>query len=78
MTILQHTPATRITGLPAPSPGGLHSAFRAGGSATPTGFAARASAEVAHALTFNPNHSLGVDQATAQPVFEFPEQCGTG
>lgn len=55
------TPATRVAGLPAPSPGGLHSAVRAGGCATPTGFAARASVEATHALTFKPDHSLGAD-----------------
>ena len=48
--------------LPAPSPGGLHSAVRAGSCATPTGFAARASAETANALTFNVGHSMGADQ----------------
>jgi hypothetical protein len=57
---LQYASATRITGLSAPSPGGLHSAVRAGGCATPTGFAARAGAQTNHALTFNPDHSLGV------------------
>jgi hypothetical protein len=46
-------------GYRTPSPGGLHSAVRAGGCATPTGFAARAGVEAAHALTFNPGHSLG-------------------
>lgn len=53
--------AARVAGLPAPGPGGLHSAVRAGGSATPTGFAACAGIEVTHALTFNPEHSLGAD-----------------
>jgi hypothetical protein len=30
--------------------------------ATPTGFAASAGAEAAHALAFNPAHSMGADQ----------------
>lgn len=34
---------------------------RAGGCATPAGFAARAGVGAAHALTFNPDHSLGAD-----------------
>ena len=44
---LQHTPTTRLAGIPAPSPGSLHSAVRGDGCATPTGFAARAGAEAA-------------------------------
>ena len=39
----------------------FHSAVRAGGCATPTGFAARAGAEAAHALTFKSNHPMGAD-----------------
>jgi hypothetical protein len=42
--------------------GGLHSIIRAGGCTTPTGFAASAGAEAAHALTINPDHSLAADQ----------------
>ena len=54
--LLQHAAPSWIPGIQAPSPGGLHSAVRAGGCATQTGFAARAGAEAAHALTINPDH----------------------
>lgn len=50
-----------LLGYSPPCPGGLHSAIRAGGGATPACFAARASAQPNHALTFNPNHSFGAD-----------------
>jgi hypothetical protein len=50
------------------SPGGLYSAVRAGGCATPTGFASRAGAQANHALTFNPRHSLGADQVWRSEV----------
>jgi hypothetical protein len=33
---------------------------------TPTGFAARAGVEAAHALTINPDHSLGADHFSLQ------------
>ena len=45
-----------------PQPRGPHSAVRAGGYAFPTGFAARAGAQVNHALTFKQDNWLGVDQ----------------
>jgi hypothetical protein len=38
------------------------SALRAGGCATPTGFALSAGVQANHALTFKPDHSLGADQ----------------
>jgi phosphonate transport system permease protein len=38
-----------------------HSAVRAGGCAAPTGFAASAGAEAAHALTFKSDHPMGAD-----------------
>lgn len=52
-------PPTRLAGLTAHGPGGLHFADRSGGCAIPTGVAARASAEASHALTYVPDHSLG-------------------
>ena len=48
------------------SPGELRSAVRAGGCATPTGFAARSGVQTDHALTFKPDHSLGGDQEHAR------------
>jgi hypothetical protein len=64
-TLLQHTAPSWITRLPAPNPGGFHSAVRAGGCATPTGFAARAGAQANHAPTFKLDHSLVADQRKA-------------
>jgi len=55
-----HSPQLNANNVTKP-PGGLHSAVRAGGCATTAGFAARAGAEAAHALTFNPGHSRGAD-----------------
>ena len=52
------------------SPESLHSAGRAGGCATPTGFAARAGAQANHSLTFNPDHSLRADQFRVPKSFK--------
>ncbi len=58
---------------PAPSSGGLHSAVRAGGCATPTGFTTRAGAEAVHALTFDPGRSMGADQERFSRTIKYEE-----
>ena len=59
-----------------PQPRGHHSAVRAGGSATPTGYAARAGVEATHALTFNPDHSLGADHQSGASRKKFCKYGG--
>ena len=57
----QARPYLQITGLQTPSPEGLLCAVRAGGCATPTGFAVRANAQANHAPTFKSDNPLGAD-----------------
>ena len=52
-------------GYKPPAPEVFIPAIRAGGCATPTGFAARAGAEAVNALTFHPDHPMGADQCSA-------------
>jgi len=66
------SPNRRLPG----SSGGLHSAVRAGGCTTPTGFAARAGAQANHAPTFNTDHSLGAGHIFATPSLRSPGQSG--
>jgi hypothetical protein len=57
-TALQYSPAACVSGLPTAGPGGVRARLR--GRA---GFAGQAprSATTNHALTFNPDHSVGAD-----------------
>jgi hypothetical protein len=64
MAVREGSPNRRWPG----DPGGHHSTVRAGGCATPTGFAARAGAPANHVLTFKLDHSLGADQLAEEYV----------
>ena len=57
--------AVPVAAAPCPAPENFVP-HRAGGCATPTGFAARAGVQTDHALTFKPDHSLGADQEHAR------------
>ena len=60
---LQHPTSSWIVGLQAARAGSLHPGkHRAVGFATPARYAARAGLTTGHALTFQPDHSMGADQ----------------
>ena len=63
-TALQYSPAACVSGLPTAGPGGVRARLRGlAGAAGRAGCAGQApgSATTNHALTFNPDHSLGAD-----------------
>src|SRR3954465_15180524 len=67
-TTLQFCSAACLSGLPAPSSGGVRAGLRGlAGCAHPTGSAGQAprSATTDHELTFTPDHPMGADHSAA-------------